>query len=175
LRLDVPSALGSAIVAFTELLAVIALFWAYAHSFRLIFGKNLGGVRIRLQTNSSTFVAPTPLLIRKIRKAWTRRSRRWGKLGFLFVLIVFEYYVVTKWLKVAKSSDDAYGLVTWLVLGALLYGLPLGWFFGSVLELKSIFKEDFGEFRVYLTSQPTQLASPRFLAELERLARELFS
>jgi len=153
-QLDVRSALGSAIVASMELLAVVALFWAYTRSFQLIFGKNLGGFGIRLQTNSSTFLTPTPLLIRKIRKKWTRRSRRWGQLGFLFVLIVLSYYVVIRAGRmVARSADDAPFVIISL---ALCCGLPLGWLFGSVLELKSIFKEDFGEFKVCLISQPRQ-------------------
>lgn len=157
-QLDVRSAPGVAIVCLT--VAVVALFWAYTHSFHLIFGKNLGGFRIRLQINSSAFLSPTPLMTRKIRKKWARRSRRWGQLGFLLMLILIGVYVASKRLErgtaVTSDPDEAYRVLSWVAMSALVLGVPLGWLFGSLLELKSIFKEDFGEFRVCLTWQPLQ-------------------
>jgi hypothetical protein len=161
-ELGVDPALGSAIFPLTELLAVVALFWAYTRSFQLIFGKNLGGFVIRLQTNSSTFLTPTPFLIRKIRKKWARRSRRWGQLGFLLILILFGVYIATVRLERPTAVTTEPGWVmSWVVGVALLLGVGPGWLFGTLLELKSIFNEDFGEFKVYLTWQPLQAEQHR--------------
>lgn len=139
---------------------LIVPFWAYTHTFRVLFEKRVGGVRIRLQPLSAgsantpqTFLTPTRLLIRKVRKKWTRRSWRWG-LGILIAALLFGFCELDDWLKRPHpgfNSPDSLG-ESFLVI-VLLFG-TLGWLVGTALELKSIFKGDFGEFRVCLTSEP---------------------
>jgi hypothetical protein len=157
----------SALVALAVLVSqavVIVPFWAYTYTFRVLFEKSLGGIRIRLQPLSpavsanqpQTFLTPTRLLIRKVRKKWTQRSWRWG-LGFLIAMLFFGLYEADDWLKrphVLTGPNSADSLVASFLIIVLFFGTPLGWLVGTALELKSIFKEDFGEFRVCLTSEP---------------------
>lgn len=160
-HLSQPSGLVAVIVFLT---IVAAPLWGYAYSFRLIFEKNLGGVRIRLHSLSpaesanqpQTFLTPTRFLIRKVRKKWTRRSWRWG-LGFLIAMLLFGLYAADGWLKrphVLSGPYSADALVASFLIIVLFLGTPVGWLLGTALELKSIFKEDFGEFRVCMTSEP---------------------
>jgi hypothetical protein len=146
------------------LMVVVAPFWAYTYTFRVLFEKSLGGVRIRLQplsptrsTNQpQTFLTPTRLLIRKVRKKWTQRSWRWG-LGFLIAMLLFGLYEADDWLKrphVLTGPNSADSLVASFLIIVLFFGTPVGWLVGTALELKSIFKKDFGEFRVCMTLEP---------------------
>jgi hypothetical protein len=157
-----PSGLLALVVFLT---VVVAPFWAYAYTFRLIFAKSLGGVRIRLQPLSpagsasqpQTFLTPTRPLTRKIRKKWTSRSWRWG-LGFLIAMLLFGLYAADGWLKrphVLTGPSSADSLVASFLIIVLFFGTPLGWLVGTALELKSIFKGDFGEFKVCLISEPS--------------------
>jgi hypothetical protein len=153
----------AALAALVSQAVVIVPFWAYTYTFRVLFEKSLGGVRIRLQPLSAesanqpqTFLTPTRLLIRKVRKKWTQRSWRWG-LGFLIAMLFFGFYELDDWLKrppALTGSHSADSLVESFLVIVLFFGTPLGWLVGTALELKSIFKEDFGEFRVCLTSEP---------------------
>jgi len=150
-----------ALAALASQTLVIAPFWAYTYTFGVLFEKSLGGVRIRLQPLSpagsanqpQTFLTPTTLLIRKVRKKWTQRSWRWG-LGFLTATLFFGLYEADDWLKKTHGANSPDSLVASFLIIVLFLGTPLGWLVGTALELKSIFKEDFGEFRVCLTSEP---------------------
>jgi len=149
-----------ALAALVSQAVVIVPFWAYTYTFRVLFKKSLGGVRIRLQPLSptgsanqpQTFLTPTKLLIRKVRKKWTQRSWRWG-LGFLIAMLVFGFYEADDWLKRPHAPNSPDSLVALFLITVLLFGI-VGWLVGTALELKAIFKEDFGEFRVCLTSEP---------------------
>lgn len=154
----------SGLLAVVVFLAVVGCpYWAYTYSFRQIFDKSLGGVRIRLQPLSpavaanqpQTFLAPTRLLTLKIRKKWTRRSLRWG-LGLLITLLLLVHYVGNERIKGQQAPTGTASVE--LMIGSLLIaafcGAFLGWLVGTAFELKSIFKGDFGEFRVCLTSEP---------------------
>lgn len=156
-HLPEPSVLVALVVFLT---VVVAPFWAYTHSFRGIFEKTIGGTRIRVQSISlpgsgnqpQTFLAPTKLLTRKIRKKWAQRSWRWG-LGFVVALLLFGACVADGRLK-RSEPNSAESLIALFLINVLFFGAPLGWLVGSAWELKSIFKEDFGEFRVCLISEP---------------------
>ena len=142
---------------------VIAPFWAYIYTFRSLFEKSLDGVRIRLQPLSpagsaqppQTFLTPTKLLIRKVRKKWTQRSWRWG-VGSLIAMLVFGFYKADDWLKqphALSGPNSAESFIALFLFVVLFIGTPLGWLVGTALELKSIFKGDFGEFGVCLTRE----------------------
>jgi len=155
----------SALVALVVFLAVvIAPFWAYAYSFRVLFEKSFGGIRIRLQPIAllgsanppETFLVPSGRLARKIRKKWTRRSWRWG-LGFLVTLLLCGGCAVDGWLKrphALTGPNSVESSIALFLIIVLFFGAPLGWLAGSAWELKSILKGDFCEFRVCLTSEP---------------------
>lgn len=139
---------------------VVAPFWAYTYSFRVLFEKTFDGIRIRLQPVSQPgsasqpeiFLAPTKGLTRKIRKKWAQRSWRWG-LGFVVTLLLFGACVADGRLK-RSDPNSAESLIALFLINVLFFGTPLGWLAGSAWELKSIFKGDFGEFKVCLTWEP---------------------
>ncbi|MGP0019397.1 MAG: hypothetical protein ACLPHP_12565 [Candidatus Sulfotelmatobacter sp.] len=150
----------SALVPLAILVSQGALFfpfWAYTYTFPVLFAKSLGGVRIRLQSTNQpqTMLDPTELLMQKVRQKWTRRSWRWG-LGFLVAMLLFGLFEADDWLKrpnlLTGSNSDSF--VESFLIAVLFFGTPVGWLVGTAMELKSIFKEDFGGFRVCLTSEP---------------------
>jgi hypothetical protein len=158
-HLPEPSGLVALVIFLT---IVVVPFWAYRYTFRVIFEKTFAGLQVRLQPLSlsgsanqpQTFVAPTKLRTREVRKKWTRRSWRWG-LGFLVALLVFGAFAADGALRrLHAGPDSAEALVASFLIIVMFCGAPLGWLVGSAWELKSIFKEDFGEFRVCLTSEP---------------------
>ena len=147
------------------LAGVIAPFWAYAYSFGLIFNRSIGGVQIRLHPRSAAglvgppaVLAPSGFVIRTIRKKLTRRSWRWAERGILAAFIVFGI-CAAKW-RLAMGPNAPTGpesvsrVLAWVTVLALFWGAPFGWVAGTALELKSIFTEDFGEFRVCLIAEP---------------------
>jgi hypothetical protein len=69
-------------------------------------------------------------------------------------LLLFGFYAADGWLK-RLSPNSAESLVGSVLIIVLFFGTPLGWLVGTALELKSIFKEDFGEFKVRLISEPS--------------------
>ena len=154
-----------ALVGFVSFLTVVVVpFWAYTYTFRVLFEKSLGGVRIQLRPPSragsanqpQAFLTPTKLLIRKVRKKWTQRSWRWG-LGFPIAMLLIGLFEADAWLKrphVLTGPNSAESLVASFLILVLFFGTTAGWLLGTALELKSIFVEDFGEFRVCLTSEP---------------------
>ena len=130
----------------------LAPLWVYFWAFHLIFDKDLGTFRIRLEKSHTTkspsggleFLVPTRQRTQKIWNSWAGRSILWG-----FATVVASILVAATLLGLGFDEAAAFmGYLCWI------WGF-FAWLAASLFVLKPTLVKDFGDFRIRLVRTTT--------------------